>query len=166
MYNVGDRVVYPMHGAGVIEDIQEREILGTIQKYYVLNIPIGNMKILVPISKMDDIGIRDLSSESLVDDACVILRDGIDEEEEGNWSKRYRDNMSKLRTGDIRNVAEVVHTLVIRERDKGLSTGEKKMLCCAKKILTSELILVKGWSQEYIDEVLWEHVYNNKAKAQ
>ena len=108
MYNVGDRIVYPMHGAGVIEDIEEREILGLAQKYYVLNIPVGNMKILVPMSKVNDIGIRELSDESLVGTVCSVLRYGTAEEEESNWSKRYRDNMSKLRTGDIMNVAYVI----------------------------------------------------------
>lgn len=166
MYNIGDKIVYPMHGAGVIESIEEKEILGLTQKYYVLNIPVGSMKILVPMSKVDDIGIRDLSDESLIEDVLLILREGTDGEEESNWNKRYRDNMSKLRTGDILNVADVVHALMVRERDKGLSTGEKKMLGGAKKILTSELILIKGWSQNYIDDILCEYIYDNKAKAQ
>ncbi|MBP5427115.1 MAG: CarD family transcriptional regulator [Clostridiales bacterium] len=166
MYNIGDKVVYPMHGAGVIEDIEEREILGSKQNYYVLRIPVGSMKILVPISKMEEIGIRDLSDESLVEDVFSVFQEEPMYSKESNWNKRYRDNMIKLKTGDILNVASVVQGLMIRERDKGLSTGEKKMLSNAKQILESEIVLIKGWKQDHIDRMLYDYIYNNRAKAQ
>jgi len=166
MYSIGDRIVYPMYGAGVIEDIEEREILGSKQNYYVLKIPVGSMKVLVPMSKIDDVGIRDLSDESMVDKVFSILKEGSGCIEEINWNKRYRDNMSKLRTGDILNVADVVCSLMTRERDRGLSTGEKKMLSNAKQILISELVLIKGWDQRFVDDKLCEYIYDNKAKAQ
>ena len=166
MYKIGDRIVYPMHGAGVIEAIEERDILGLVQKYYVLKIPVGDMKVMIPISNMKNVGIRDVINSSIAEEVLLVFKEDVEEKKESNWNKRYRDNMDKLKTGDIFKVAEVVHTLMIRERDKGLSTGEKKMLGNAKQILVSELVLARGVEEANIENIMNEYIYNNKAKAQ
>ena len=166
MYKIGDRIVYTMHGAGVIEAIEEREILGLVQKYYVLKIPVGDMKVMIPISNMKNVGIRDVINSSIAEEVLLVFKEDVEEKKESNWNKRYRDNMDQLKTGDIFKVAEVVHTLMIRERDKGLSTGEKKMLGNAKQILVSELVLARGVEEANIENIMNEYIYNNKAKAQ
>lgn len=143
MFNVGDKVVYPMHGAGVIEAIEEKEILGETKQYYVMKIPIGDMKVMIPLKSGNDIGLREVTDEIHINQ----MMDGLRQDKvtlSSNWNQRYRTNMDKIKTGDIQEVAEVVKELMIREREKGLSTGERKMLDNAKQILISELVLSKG----------------------
>lgn len=153
MYNVGDVVVYPMHGAGVIEKIEEHEILGKVQKYYVMKIPCGNMKVLLPMNNASGIGIRDVISENEADE--VISRfDCVDAKVNTNWNKRIRENMVKIKSGDINEVGTVVKSLMIRDRQKGLSTGERKMLANAKQIFISELVLAKKTTNDAIEKEL------------
>ena len=166
MYSIGDKIVYPMHGAGVIDSIEEREILGVKQNYYVLKIAVGDMKVMIPTNNIDNVGVRELIESSKIDNVLLKLKEPVVEVKETNWNKRYRENMNKLKTGDIFKVSEVVQTLMVRERDKGLSTGEKKMLSNAKRILISEVVLSKGISQEDVEDVMNDYIYNNKAKAQ
>lgn len=143
MYNLGDNIVYPMHGAGVIESIEEKEILGEIRKYYVINMPVGNIKLMVPIDNADNIGVRNIIDYTDVNKVYTVL--GQDTEmTELNWNKRYRQNMDKMKSGDIYEVARIVRNLTFRDSEKGLSSGEKKMLNDAKQILISELILAEG----------------------
>jgi CarD family transcriptional regulator len=142
MFNVGDKIVYPMHGAGVIESIEEREILGRKQNYYVMKMPVGDMKVMIPTLNVDDIGIREVIDGHEVDKVFEILHDRSINVT-SNWNKRYRENMTKIKSGNIFEVADVVRTLMIRDREKGLSTGERKMLNSARQILVSELLLAK-----------------------
>jgi CarD family transcriptional regulator len=143
LFNVGDKVVYPMHGAGVIEAIEEKEILGETKQYYVMKIPIGDMKVMIPLGHGNEIGLREVTDElslnqiisGLKSDTVILST---------NWNRRYRANMDKIKSGDVHDVAEVVKELMYREREKGLSTGERKMLDNAKQILISELVLSKG----------------------
>lgn len=153
MFNIGDKIVYPMHGAGVIESIEEKEILGRKQSYYVVRMPIGGMKVLIPIQNVDDIGIREVIHEQDVDKVLEILKDR-NVTLTSNWNKRYRENMVKIKSGNIFKVAEVVKTLMLRERQKGLSTGEKKMLNGARQILISELVLAKGANAFEIESII------------
>ncbi len=153
MYNIGDRVVYPMHGAGVIEDIEEREILGKTQKYYVMKMPLGDMKVMVPMSNSDEIGIRDVIDEKEADRVLVSFKEYVSDCTQ-SWNKRYRENMLKIKSGDIHEVARVVKALMCRDREKGLSTGERKMLTNAKQILISELVLAKNKSQSDIEDMI------------
>lgn len=143
MFNIGDKVVYPMHGAGIIEAIEEKEILGNKKKYYVMNIPVGDMKVMVPMDNVQKVGLRDVIAKGAVSEVFNILQNG-DEVENVNWNRRYRANMDKIKSGSIFKVAEVVRSLLLRERKKGLSTGERRMLENAKQILISELIMVQG----------------------
>lgn len=153
MFNVGDKVVYPMHGAGVIEAIEEKEILGTRKKYYVMNIPVGDMKVMIPLDNVSQIGLREVIDDEGVEQVYLILREHHSKMST-NWNRRYRMNMEKIKSGDIFKVAEVVRSLMIRERDKGLSTGERKMLESARQILISELVLAQDSSEREVDEII------------
>ena len=126
-YSIGDKIVYPMHGAGEIQDIEEKEILGEIRSYYIMDVPNEDMEIMIPVDNMEDIGIRDVISRDEIDKVMDVLK-APSSEMSGNWNHRNRENMEKLKTGDIFEVAEVVRNLVRIEREKHLSTGEKKML--------------------------------------
>ncbi len=153
MFSVGDRVVYPMHGAGVIEAIEEKEILGAIKKYYVMKLPLGEMKVLIPIDNIAQVGLRGVIEKDEVSQVFVILQ-GDQPELSTNWNRRYRDHLEKIKSGNIYEVAEVVRNLMLRDREKGLSTGESKMLDTARQILISELILVQGRESAEITSVL------------
>mgnify|MGYP001017276107 CR=1 FL=1 len=153
MFVVGDKIVYPMHGAGIIEEIEERKILGQVREYYILNVPCGDMKVMIPIDSSDEIGIRRIVNMSRLPEIFELLS-AESTEMSSNWNRRYRENMELLKTGDICKVAEVVRNLIRTDRTKKLSTGEKKMLTNAKQILISELILVGRMSFEEADQII------------
>ncbi len=142
MFDIGDKVVYPMHGAGIIEGIEEREILGEKQSYYILRFPVGDMKVMIPTANVEQIGIREVISTEEVD-KVVEFMSSDKSTMSSNWNKRYRQNMEKMKSGDIYEVAEVVRNLMLRDHEKGLSTAERKMLSNARQILISELVLSK-----------------------
>lgn len=149
MFNVGDHIVYPMHGAGVIDAIEEKDILGEKQAYYILKMP-GEVKVMVPTNKAEEIGVRSIIDKASADKVFTILEEDKTEMSM-NWNKRYRDNMDKMKSGDIYEIADVVRNLTFKQKEKGLSTGEKKMLSNAKQILVSELVLAENSSQEEIE---------------
>lgn len=151
MYNVGDNIVYPMHGAGVIVAIEEREVLGEKQKYYIMQLPIGDMKVMIPLKSVDDLGLRQVINDEEVLRVFKILQ-GEKTSMSTNWNRRYRANMEKIKSGDIFEVSEVVRNLTIRENDKGLSTGERKMLDTARQILISELVIAQDSTEDEIVE--------------
>ena len=153
MFVIGDKIVYPMHGAGIIEQIEEKQILGEIRKYYILKVPCGDMKIMIPIESSEDIGVRAIISIEEIAEVISILS-SESSEMSNNWNRRYRENMEKLKTGDIFNVAEVVRNLMRTDKEKKLSTGEKKMLTNAKQILISEMILVKDIDHEAAENII------------
>lgn len=142
VFQVGDKVVYPMHGAGIIEAVEERMVLGKTKRYYILRIPVGNMQVMVPTDVAGAV-LRQVIDQEGVDKVYDILRDAKSKMST-NWNRRYRANLEKIKTGDIYEVAEVVRNLAQREREKGLSTGERKMLDNARQILLSELVLAQG----------------------
>jgi CarD family transcriptional regulator len=159
MFNLGDKVVYPMHGAGVIETLESKEILGEVKNYYVLKMPIGEMKLMIPVDNVNNIGLRNIIDKSLVEGVYGILKQAA-VLNDSNWNKRFRDNMIKMKTGDIFEVAQVVRDLTYRDKEKGLSTGEKKMLVSAKQMLVSEISLStesdSSVIQEYLDNIINE----------
>ncbi|HEY8448863.1 MAG TPA: CarD family transcriptional regulator [Bacillota bacterium] len=155
MFKVGDKVVYPMHGAGVIEAIEEKEVLGERQTYYIMRLPIGDMTVMIPTEGAEEIGIREVIDDRRLDEVLAILR-ADQSKMSSNWNRRYRANTEKLKTGDIFDVAEVVRNLTIRDREKGLSTGERKMLDNARQILISELVLAKDISEQEAERLLAE----------
>lgn len=153
MYSIGDSVVYPLHGAGIIEAIEEREVSGLMHRYYAMRIPLGDMKVLIPVEGADKIGVRDIISPSEADKVIEEFRI-VDSETNLNWNKRFRENMVKIKSGNIFEVATVVKSLMIRDKSKGLSTGERKMLANAKQILISEIVISKNTTYEAVDEEL------------
>ncbi|MBQ9826147.1 MAG: CarD family transcriptional regulator [Firmicutes bacterium] len=141
MFVVGDRVVYPMHGAGLIEKIEDRQILGETRAYYIIRIKSGNMQVMVPVKGAEDIGLRYVVDAGEFDEIYKVLGSESTPMDE-NWNRRNRDNMEKLKTGDPEQVAEVIRNLVRVDRVKKLSTGEKKLLNTARQILCSEMTMV------------------------
>ena len=152
MFNVGDKIFYPMHGAGVIEAVEEKEILGEKQAYYILKMP-GEVKVMVPIAKAEEIGVREIIDRETAGKVFQVLGEN-QTEMSMNWNKRYRDNMDRMKSGDIYEIADIVRNLAFKQKDKGLSTGEKKMLVNAKQILVSELVLAEQSEQERIEELV------------
>jgi len=153
MFNIGDKVVYPNHGAGTIVGIETKNILGKDNKYYIMKLPIGEMKVMVPVDKVEEIGLRNVISAEEADEVLNLLRDEKSKMSH-NWNRRFRRNMEKIKTGDIYEVAEVVRNLTIRDNEKGLSTGEKKMLNNSRQILVSELVLAKDMEREEVEELI------------
>jgi len=152
MFSVGDKIVYPMHGAGTIDAIEEKDILGEKQAYYIIKMP-GEVKVMVPTTKAEEIGVRNIISKENAGKVFQILEEN-ETEMSNNWNKRYRDNMEKMKSGDIYEVADVVRNLSFKQKEKGLSTGEKKMLNNAKQILVSELVLAEHASQEEVENLI------------
>ncbi|MCL2166899.1 MAG: CarD family transcriptional regulator [Clostridiales bacterium] len=138
-----------MHGAGVIEAIENRVILGESREYYVLRMPIGEMQVLVPVHSMRDAGLRPIIGRETADRVFALLSEDATQEQ-GNWNRRYRSNLEKLKSGDIFELAEVVRNMTRRDQEKGLSTTEKKMLENARQLLVSELALVEGILPEMV----------------
>ncbi|MBR2471703.1 MAG: CarD family transcriptional regulator [Clostridia bacterium] len=157
MYNIGDRIVYPMHGAGIIEAIEEREVLDEVNKYYILRMPYDDMTVMLPISGIAADSIRDVISPEEADKVIKYFDDFF-EEVSSNWNKRYRENIAKIKSGNIYEVAGVVKMLLFRDKTRGLSSGERKMLTNAKQILISELVIAKSTTQEKIENTLSDMV--------
>lgn len=140
MYTIGDKIVYPPYGAGVIEDIEEKEIDGQFLRYYVLNIPVGNLKIMISATKASSLGVRNIHpKDEMLDVLKSILSEPVAMHD--NWNQRYKENMEHIKSGNLTEVALVYRNLMLRERERGLSTAEKKMMTTAKQVILSELIL-------------------------
>jgi len=124
MFDIGDKIVYPMHGAGIIEGIEEKEILGEKKKYFIMKMPMGEMKVMVPMDNIEDIGIREVISLEELEQVLAVLGDDKTKMPQ-NWNRRFRANMDKIKSGDIYEIANVVRNLMIRDKEKGLSTGDQ-----------------------------------------
>ena len=157
MYHVGDKILYPMHGAGIIRQIESREILGEVKDYYFLHVPCGDMNVMIPVDNCDNIGVRPVVSAKEANAALEVLQRESNELS-GNWNKRYRENMEKIKTGNISLVAEILRDLTRVDRQNKLSAGEKKMLANVRKILVSELMLVLDQEEESILQLIEEKI--------
>ena len=155
MYNVGDKIVYPTHGAGIVDEIISREVKGEERDYYVMYTHSGNIKLMIPAEKCDEIGVRPVIDEKQIENVLDVLRDESSAMS-SNWNRRYRANMDKLKTGDIFQVAEVTRNLYRIEQEKKLSNGEKKMLASALNIMESEFMLVKDITEEEAEKMICE----------
>lgn len=162
MFNVGDKVVYPMHGAGTIEGIEEKDILGEKQAYYIIKMP-GEVKVMVPTAKAEGIGVRDIIDKETAGKVFKVLETDSTQMDM-NWNKRYRDNMEKMKSGDAYEIADVVRNLSFKQKEKGLSTGEKKMLLNAKQILVSELTLAENSNKDQMEELINNTINNSFAE--
>ena len=154
-FSVGDTVVYPHHGAALIESIEMREIGGQERKYLVLRVAQGDLTVRVPADNVDLVGVRDVVSQEGLDPVFEVLRQPYTEEPT-NWSRRYKANLEKLASGDVIKVAEVVRDLWRRDQDRGLSAGEKRMLAKARQILVSELALAEKKDEDEAEVILDE----------
>jgi len=152
MFKIGDKVVYPMHGAGVIEGIEERMILDEKQSYYTIRMP-GEVKVMVPTAKAEEIGVRNIIDKETVGKVINVLEQDCTEMSM-KWNKRYRDNVEKMKSGDVFEVADIVRNLTFKQKEKGLSTTEKKMLINAKQILVSELVLAEDKDKNEVEELV------------
>ena len=142
-----------MHGAGVIEKIEEKEIFGEKKSYYILEIPHGRLQLMVPIDKCQEAGLRGIVTQKDMDEVIKVLG-GKSTPMDDNWNRRLRDNNEKLKSGDPKQVAEVIRNLVRIEREKKLSAGEKKLLNTALQILSSEMVLVNGITETQADAII------------
>ena len=131
-----------MHGAGVIADIVQERVAGATQDYYVFQMPVGGLLLKIPVANSSNIGVRNIISPSEAT-ALVSAIPDLAVEVNSNWNKRYQENMLRLKSGDLYEVARVIKALMQRERERGLSTGERKMLHNARQILISEIVLTK-----------------------
>lgn len=153
MFSKGDMVVYPMYGAGIIEGLEKKVIDGKDNTYYVLRIPIGDLKIMVSVTSAENIGIRKIMpSNELVEVIGSVKIRPIKTHE--NWNQRYKENMEKIKTGSLCETAEVFRNLRQRERERGLSSAEKKMLTNVKQIILSEIILSHNIERIEAEEIL------------
>ena len=148
---VGDKIVYPMYGAGIIEGMEEKIIDGENKLYYILRIPVGNLKITISVKKADTLGLREISSSSEV---LGIINEVEPIEMSDNWNQRYKDNVERIKTGSLEKVVQVFKTLIFRERKKSLSSVEKKLLGTAKQIILSEIILSNDVEREQAEAIL------------
>ena len=150
MFQIGDKIVHPMHGAGVIDSIATQRVNGVVRDYYVLKLPVGGMQVMVPTENRAEICVRPIEAAGKAEEIIAALRD-IQVENDSNWNRRYRENMLRLKSGDLMEVARVMKGLILRDEKKGLSTGERKMLHSAKQILISEIVLSQNASYEEIE---------------
>ncbi len=150
MFRVGDMIAHPMHGAGVIDRIEEKRINGRTRQYYVLKMPTGGMVVMIPTDSSEAIGVRPIVDSEAAETLLNSIAD-IEADMTSNWNRRYRENMQRLKSGNLMEVAKVVKGLMARDVEKGLSTGERKMLHSAKQILISELVLSKKASYEEVE---------------
>jgi CarD family transcriptional regulator len=168
LYKVGDKVVYPHHGAGSIVKKEVREVLGEKREYLTIKIDHNDMTVNVPTENADKVGLRRVIGEKEVEVVLKALTGGSTEMPK-NWNRRFKHNRDKMKTGDILELAEVVRNLSLRDHEKGLSTGEKQMFVKAKKILASELRYAKRMDEEeaaeWLDGVLAGVGTNGKKKT-
>jgi CarD family transcriptional regulator len=153
MFSKGDKIVYPLYGAGIIEDLEEKEIDGNQQLYYVLHIPVGNLKIMISSGKAESLGIREIYDKETILDVIGSVA-GLPITMPENWNQRYKENMERIKSGKLEEVALVFRNLRDRERERGLSTAEKKMMTTAKQIILSELILSQDVDKTTAENIL------------
>lgn len=153
MFGIGDKIVYPLHGAGIVEGIEEKEILGQKKKYYVMRTFYGNMTVLIPMDNYEEIGVR-----AVIDtvEAKKVVEYFKNEPlyDDNNWNRRQRDNLDKIKSGNIYKVLDVLKDLMYRDRKKGLSTSERKVLGNARQIIISELVMSNFAEQEDVELIL------------
>ncbi len=155
-FKVGDKAVYPAHGVGEVKSIESREIMGSRQTFYVLQILDSGMKIMVPTANVNAVGLREVISDQEVDDVYEILKQRDVHIDNQTWNRRYREYMDKIKTGSVYEIAEVLRDLSILKFKKELSFGERKMLDTAKSLLVKELAICEARDEDEIEEEINE----------
>lgn len=155
--NIGDKVVYPMHGAGEITGIEENEVGGVKDSYYVFRLPVGDMKLMLPVDKVEEAGLRELIDAAQVEEVIKILQ-AESEQVQGSWNKRFHTNLERLKTGNIFDAAAVARNLSRQNSKKKISSGERRLLDLSRQILITELVYVCNKTPEevttWIDELI------------
>ena len=157
MYKIGDQIAHPLHGAGTISAIESRRVNGTNREYDMMHSPVGDMTVMIPTETCALIGIRPVIDGERAGDILASIPD-IEVSDHTNWNKRYRENMLRLKSGDLLEVAAVIKSLVYRDKQRGLSTGERKMLHSAKQIFISELVIAQNIAYEEAESRLYEAI--------
>ncbi|MBS4889280.1 MULTISPECIES: CarD family transcriptional regulator [Anaerococcus] len=157
MFKIGDKIVYPMHGAGIIDSVETKEFLGEEKEYFILKMPIGNMDISIPKANINKMNIRDVISKKEGEEILAILEQDP-KDLNSNWNLRYRENQEILKTGDIFKIANMVRDLVALDDDKGLSTTEKKLLNRARRIMASELVMSGSLERDEAEKMIDESI--------
>lgn len=157
MFKIGDKIVYPMHGAGIIDSVETKEFLGEEKEYFILKMPIGNMDISIPKANINKMNIRDVISKKEGEEILAILEQDP-KDLNSNWNLRYRENQEILKTGDIFKIANMVRDLVALDDDKGLSTTEKKLLNRARIIMASELVMSGSLERDEAEKMIDESI--------
>lgn len=150
MFRIGDLVAHPMHGAGVIDAIVQEKVAGSTQEYYVFKMPVGGLLLKIPVANSGTIGLRAIISPEEAE-LLIASIPALEVESNTNWNKRYQENLQRLKSGDLREVARVIKGLMTRDTRRGLSTGERKMLQTAKRILISEIVLTERTDYEAVE---------------
>lgn len=149
MFSVGDKVVYPMHGAGTIASIEKREVAGELVDYFVLDMLLTRMKVMVPVANVERVGLRSIGKKDSLRQVEKVLQDRPENTMKSiTWNRRYNLYLEKMKSGDILQAADVVRTLTVQDAGKKLSTGERKLLNTAKQILLSEVMLIRSYTLE------------------
>ncbi len=161
MFQIGQLAVYPAHGVGVIESVQERVVSGNVQQFYIMRLLDNDMIIMIPMSNARNIGLRDIIDETSVPEVYEILSLRPSRINTQTWNRRYRDYMDKIKTGSPFRVAEVLRDLTLLKTEKDLSFGERKMLDTAKNLLVKELSLVNDKQEDEIEAQLQEILGNS-----
>ncbi|MEI3141446.1 MAG: CarD family transcriptional regulator [Lawsonibacter sp.] len=152
-FQIGDKVAHPMYGAGVLESVVQKKVGGVVQEYYIMKLAKSSMIVMIPTQGSEEIGVRPVVDPDQADRVLAAIP-SIQVEMTANWNRRYRENMERLKSGDLLEVARVVKGLTLRDAKRGLSTGERKMLHSARQILISELVLSKSLSYETVEAQL------------
>ena len=154
---IGDKVVYPMHGAGEITGIEENEVGGVENSYYVFRLPLGDMKLMLPVDKVEEAGLRPLIYAAQVEEVVAVLQ-AESEQVQGSWNKRFHTNLERLKTGNILDAAAIARNLSRQNSKKKISSGERRLLDLSRQILITELVYVCGKTPEeitaWVDELI------------
>ena len=152
-FQIGDKVVHPRYGAGVLESVVQKKVDGVVREYYIMKLPKRSMVVMIPTEGSEEIGVRPIMNQDQAGQLLAAIP-GIQVEMTTNWNHRYRENLERLKSGDLLEVARVIKGLTMRESKRGLSTGERKMLLAARQILSSELVLSQSLSYEDVERQL------------
>lgn len=152
-FQIGDKVVHPVHGAGILESVVQKKVGGVVREYYVMKLTERSMVVMIPTESSEAIGVRPIVDRARAD-AVLAAIPAIQVEMAANWNHRYQDNLERMKSGDLLEVARVIKGLTLREAKRGLSTGERKMLQSARQILLSELALSKSQNYEAAEKEL------------
>ncbi|MES5952084.1 CarD family transcriptional regulator [Bacillus fungorum] len=157
LFQIGDKIVYPMNGAGVIEAIEEKEILGTTRQYCVIRITSKDMQVMLPMDQLQKSGIRYIVDKGTLDDILLEFQNG-ESDTSLSWKQRYTMNMEKMKNGNLQDSAEVVRDLLRRNKERALNASEKQMLDNARKMMISEVALVQNVSEHQATELLQDTI--------